>query len=240
MNWFLSLFLLIPVAAFGQVSGGAKGLLPRVVSTNSLASGGIQFVSFSTNRTSASTALVVTMPAGIASGNLITLFIVTDNDSFLNSLDTGWVVRETNSLASAGFWVVQKISDGTEGATETFGFAAVETASTVCVVHRNTHATAPFDGDAIGTGVGPLHISPSVLPSQNNSLLLGCFFIDPASAVNYTQVTGYTILGTCDSAANGSLAVVEKVQTTATSEGTQIEENLEITFGEYTMANLPL
>lgn len=205
---------------------------------NVAAAGGISFRSFTTNFSGASTVLTVDMPAGIVSGDVITSFIVTDSVSFLNTLDVGWTVLETNELASAGFWVIQKVSDGTEGATETHGFSASEVQSVITVVHSGANAS-PFDSDAIGTGVGASHVTPSVTPSANNSMILGCIFIDPASAVTYTQVTGYTLLATCDRGANGSLALAQKLQTTATAEGVSIDENLVSTFGEYTMSIKP-
>ncbi len=236
---YFCLFCLTPFLSIGQIDGGGKNFQPRVVMTNSLDSGGIQFRSFTTNATSASTALVIDMPAGIVSGDCLTLFIATDSDSFLNALDTGWTVRETNSLASAGFWVVQKVSDGTEGVTETFGFAANENAAAICVAHKNSNPTTPFDGDVIGTGVAPNHITPAITPSVNSSMLLGCIFIDPVGDVVYTEVPGYTLLATCNRGANGSLAVAQRLQTTATAEGVEITSNSGATFGEYTTSIKP-
>lgn len=91
---------------------------------------------------SASLTHIVTMPAGVVSGNLLLAFLAIDGISTIMTLPTGWTAIKSdldNGNSSALFSAFYKQSDGSEGASEDWVINGVTT-------EKSTHATLRISG----------------------------------------------------------------------------------------------
>lgn len=207
-----------------------------LVARNASAPSGIAFVASTTNEINGSS-VTMTVPAGTVAGGVLLFFCATDSVIDVNSLPSGFALVESNALASAGFAAAYKYTDGTEGSSIIFGFASTELGAGTLLFYSGVNAS-PFEADAVeeaAPGAGVAHTTAAITPSQNNSMLVGVIYIDPAASQTFTEVSGFPIRAQCYRAGNGSICVADRQQTTATSEGVQIIESAGGSWGEYTL-----
>ncbi len=219
-----------------QVVGGGKNYSPVVGMTNSLASGGIAFKSFSTNSFSA-TSFTIDKPANAAVGDIVVVPVCTDNVHTVNSLPAGFIEITNNTLGASGFGVYYKVIDGGEDPTFTFGFSASEGGTAMAILVGNVNAS-PIDQQGAETGASSPHTTAALTPNQPNSMLLGIIYIDPTSTPVISAGTS-TFIGESTAGILGALGAAYVIQTTATSQGVSIAENIGGTWGEYTLVIKP-
>lgn len=238
MRRILIISALLMAVAFSLTAQDRRGLLLKQGSSTP---SGIAFVASTTNEIAAAASVSMTVPSGTVAGGVLLFFCATDSVNDLNSLPSGFTLVESNALASAGFSAAYKYTDGTEGSSLNFGFSATELGAAVLLFYSGVNAS-PFEADAVeeaAPGAGVAHTTAAITPSQNNSMLVGVIYIDPAASQTFTEVSGFPIRAQCYRAANGSLCVAEKLQTTATSQGVQITESVGGSWGEYTLVLKP-
>lgn len=180
----------------------------------------------------------INKPAGTTTGDILVFYVVTDTAAAWTNA-SAWTLQETNSNAGASFLALTRVVDGSEGSTFNVNFDAVESGAAILVCYSGASA---FDTDAVETGApgsGVAHTTALITPSVNDSMLIGCIYIDPLDVVAFTEVSGYTLRASTGRAGNAALAIADKLQTTATSEGPQIIENVGGTWGEYTLSLKP-
>lgn len=180
----------------------------------------------------------ISKPAGTTTGDILVFYVVTDTAAAWTNA-AAWTLQETNSNAGASFLALTRVVDGSEGSTFTVNFDAVESGAAILVCYSGASA---FDLDAVETGApgaGVAHTTALLTPSVNNCMLIGCIYIDPLDVVAFTQASGYTLRASTGRAGNAALAIADKLQTTATSEGAQIIEDVGGTWGEYTLSLKP-
>ncbi len=193
--------------------------------------------SFSTNDYSG-TSSATPAPAGIVAGDGLVAIHCSDSVHAVTGAPSGWVEVENNTLAQSGMSVWTKLADGTEGSTITFPFTASEQGVTIIACYTNV-ASSFFDGDAVTTdapGIGVAHTTAALLPSQNRCLLSGVLYKDPATTVIFTEVPGYALRAHAVRTGAGAIALFDKLQTTATSEGLQVIESEGSTWAGYTFS----
>lgn len=197
----------------------------------------IAYRSHETNIWSANN-FTINKPAGTAVGDVLVFLICTDTPgAWTNS--SIWTLQETNANAGAGFLAYTRVVDGSEGSSFTVNFDGIESGGAVLLAYSGASA---FDTDGVETGApgaGSPHTTAVITPSVNNCMLIGCIYIDPSSDPAYTEVSGFPLKATVLRSSSGTIAVAEKLQTTATSEGVQITESVGGTWGEYTLSLKP-
>lgn len=225
------------LSAFSQPGFGPDDLAilkPAAASAPS----SITFIAATTNNFSG-TSTVLDLPTGTASGDLLMVFICTDAFHQVNSWPSGYSEVTNNTLGLAGFSVSYKVADGTETSTQTFGFTAGVVGVSILICYRGGNATAPFENQASDASVATPQQTPALLPAGDNSMIVGAIFRDPAADVTFSEISGFPLRSVAVRTANGAIAIADKLQTTATSEGVQIGESAGGTWGRYTMVIAP-
>jgi hypothetical protein len=233
MNRILLIAALLIALVFTASADRRREMMAR----NASASTSIAYRSHETNIWSANN-FTISKPAGTATGDILVFLICTDTAAaWTNS--TAWTLQETNANAGAGFLSYTRVVDGSEGASFTVNFDAVESGGAILLAYSGASA---LDTDGVETGApgaGTPHVTAAITPSVNNCMLIGCIYIDPTGDPTYTEVSGFPLKGYVLRSSSGTIAVAEKLQTTATSEGVQITENVGGTWGEYTLSLKP-
>lgn len=232
MNRILLILALLVACVFTASADRRRLMMARNAAATSIA-----YRSLETNIWSANN-FTINKPVGTATGDILVFFICTDTAAAWTNA-TAWTLQETNSNAGAGFLAFTRVVDGSEGASFSVNFDAVESGGAILLAYSGASA---FDTDGAETGapgIGVAHTTAAITPSVNNCMLIGAIYIDPAGDPTYTEVSGFPLKGYVLRSTSGTIAVAEKLQTTATSEGVQIIESVGGTWGEYTLSLKP-
>lgn len=174
-----------------------------------------------TSNTAAATSLAVTMPASVASGDLLVVVINQVNDVGFTT-PGGWnasvaVPDAFSSTRSASFW---RISDGTEGASVTFNFGGSCTAGAVASRITGFDPTTPVndaDTNQATSGSTSAITSPANVTTVDDCLVMR--FGSTRQATGITNPGGQTDLGQATSGSNSTDAIVRGCYASQASAG---------------------
>lgn len=168
--------------------------------------------------TVAATSHAVTMPSGVASGDLLVMLVTADGGPTLSA--TGWTVLFQEPIVADTCGVLYRIADGTEGSTQNLDCSVSEAVSVITLRIIDWHGTTPPEVGTRGTGNSTAPNAPSLSPSwgAEDTLWLAVAHWQNAanvSAYPSSYTSGTFVSGT--GATDGSVAYASR-QLNASSE----------------------
>ena len=196
-------FLVVLLATWAMAASNAEAAFPTVAATNT-----------SVND-SDTTSHVVSLPAGIASGDLLIVFIAIDTRDVIPAMTFTWPVGWTElydqeDASDIGHTAGYRRADGGEGATITVTSTEADQSAHVSYRITGHHATSdPESANTTGSGTGadPPGLNPANWGAEDTLWLIGAgldrpgtgnsnFSTDPTNYTDAIEGTGANSTGT--------------------------------------------
>lgn len=137
-------------------------------------------------------ALSISKPSGVVSGDLI-LFVVGTDSAETRTGPTGFTSKSATNVSDERLQIWYKVADGTEGASFSCGAGSANSAG-FCVAYSGIDNTTPFDVAAgtNGSGTGASITAASITPTTNGCqiLFVGCRDSNANAAQTVTPPSG--------------------------------------------------
>jgi hypothetical protein len=227
-------FIIAGLALALVASGADRRGLIAAKGGASAGTSGIPYVAHTTNSYNGTTD-TLNIPAGTVAGGVLVYFTESDTDHGYSILPPGFVVWEHQTFGAGGFTAAVRATDGTESGSVTFTFSASEVGASTLTFYSNCTTNTAFadNSGSNGPGAGSPVQTASILPDRDNCRLIGAIYNDPVGTPTFTATNGYNFRGAAVRDSSGAVAIIDRLQTTATSESLFLVTDSSATFGTY-------
>jgi hypothetical protein len=199
------------------------------------------YVDDSTVQFNAVSSFSIDLPTGVANGQL--LFCEANNSANSGTMAyiTSWdgcntgTILEQDDHGGSNISVAYKIASS-EPSSYTWTYAASRTGAASISAFSGVDTATPFQEDADTSSTADPKTTTAILPDADNAMLIGLIWFDPSGVNTCTEVTGFPLASQVTNDSDAAVCIAYRIQTTATSEGVQINPNNDGTssWGTYT------